>query len=251
MKKIAILSDIHGNILALEKIVADLQSRQVEAVYNLGDHLSGPLWPQETADYLMAQGWLHVLGNHDRNLATQAPEQHGPSDRYAFQHLNRVHLDWLKSLPASLEIRKEFLLFHAAPASDTTYLLETVEAGHVRPATQDEIAARLGGTRFPILLCGHTHLARVVAMPEGALIVNPGSVGLPAYNDDTPEYHVVESGSPHARYALLEQKEGHWQCELIAIPYDHPRAASQACKNGRPDWEMGLQTGFMPARKAD
>ena len=78
--------------------------------------------------------------------------------------------------------------------------------GRTRLAAPTEIEARLGGTRSPVMLCGHTHIPRVVQLPAGALVVNPGSVGLPAYDDVFPEYHVVETGSPHARYALLEKE---------------------------------------------
>ena len=245
MKKIAILSDIHGNILALEKVVKDLERRQVDKVFNLGDHVSGPLWPQETVRFLMAQDWLHILGNHDRKLSTQDPKEHILSDRYAYQHLNNAELDWLRSLPASLEIEKEFLLIHGAPFSDTTYLLETIERGRTRLATHDEIAGRLGETKFPIILCGHTHVPRVIETSAGMLIINPGSVGLPAYEDELPEYHVVETGSHHARYSILEFINGSWKAEMIAIPYEYQKAAAQACKNGRLDWDIGLRTGYM------
>ncbi len=185
-------------------------------------------------------------------MVTQDPAIHGPSDRYAYQQLNESELSWLRSLPPSLELDGEFLLFHGAPARDTTYLLETIERGRLRLAAPSEIETRLGGIRSgaarpPLLLCGHTHIPRVVQLPGGALVVNPGSVGLPAYDDLHPEYHVVETGSPHARYALLEKINGAWQVELVALPYDHPSAAERARQNGRPDWEIALRTGFMQA----
>lgn len=245
MKKIAILSDIHGNIIALEKVVEDLERRQVDRVFNLGDHVSGPLWPQETIRFLMAQDWLHILGNHDRQLVTQDPKEFGLSDSYAFQRLNKDDLDWLRSLPARIELEKEFFLIHGAPSSDTTYLLETIEQGRTRLAIQDEIARRLGETEFLIILCGHTHVPRVVETSAGMLIINPGSVGLPAYEDEFPEYHVVETGSHHARYSILEYIHGSWQAEMIAIPYEYQKAAEQARKNGRLDWDVGLRTGYM------
>jgi len=245
MQKIALLSDIHGNLPALQQVGADLQRRGVQRVFNLGDSLSGPLWPHETAQFLMAQDWVQIMGNQDRQLVSQDPAQHGRSDRYAYQHLNDAELSWLRSLPASLEIEQTFFLFHGTPSSDTAYLLETVERGHARLATPAEISARLGETRLPLLLCGHTHIPRVVRLPGPILIVNPGSVGLPAYEDEVPEQHVMETGSPHARYALLGKMGGAWQVELVAIEYDHLQAAAQAHQNGRMDWEMGLRTGFM------
>jgi putative phosphoesterase len=250
MRKIAIVSDIHGNILALEKVVADIETRQVDCVFNLGDHISGPLYPKETLQFLMKQDWVHILGNHDRQLISQNPQQHGLSDSYAFSFLNDSDLDWLRTLPASTMVDKQFFLFHGTPSSDTTYLLETVQHGRARLVTQAEIAQRLDGAMSQIMLCGHTHIPRVVGMAQDMLVVNPGSVGLPAYDDVTPEYHVMETGSQHARYAILEYKNCTWQAELITVSYDAQQAAQQARKNGRPDWEYALQTGFMPQQKA-
>ncbi len=62
----------------------------------------------------------------------------------------------------------------------------------------------------PVILCGHSHVPRTVALPHGKLIVNPGSVGLPAYTMETPAHYMMESGSPHARYALLHQTQQGW-----------------------------------------
>jgi len=164
--------------------------------------------------------------------------------------LSDSDLEWLRALPVSKVVKDQFLLFHGTPSNDTTYLLETVENGSARLATQAEIDQKLGGMMAQIMLCGHTHIPRIVETPRKTLIINPGSVGLPAYEDTTPEYHVMESGSHHARYAILEYKNGTWQAELISVSYDYQQAAAQARKNGRPDWEYSLQSGRMPRAKA-
>lgn len=245
MQKIAIISDIHGNIVALEKVVEDIQARHVDCVFNLGDHASGPLWPKETVRFLMAQDWIHIRGNHDRLLVEQRHKDHGLSDHYAFEQLGSVELDWLRALPDSIEIQNKFLLLHGTPTIDTIYLLETIKDGNAKLATPTELRARLDRTKSNIVLCGHSHIPRVIVISEETLIVNPGSVGLPAYDDDSPEYHVMETGSHHARYAILEYKKENWIPEMIAVSYDHQNAAEQARKNGRPDWEFGIRTGFM------
>ena len=82
-------------------------------------------------------------------------------------------------------------------------------------------------------------------MPDGTLIGNPGSVGLPAYDGLKPVPHVIETGSPHARYGIIEKSNAEWNVESIAISYDHDRAAAQALRNNRTDWEIGLRTGYM------
>jgi predicted phosphodiesterase len=243
--KIAVISDIHGNILALEAVAADIERRRITTILNLGDHLSGPLWPKETIGYLMDREWITIRGNHDRRLVEAEPQALRPSDHYAFKFLNDSEKGWLRSLPSTIELDNGLFLFHGTPSSDTEYLLETVENGRERLATPSEIKQRLGDVEGSLLLCGHTHIPRVVYLGDKRMIINPGSVGLPAYNDDFPEFHVVESGSPHAKYAVLENHGGSWIVDLISVPYNHFKAAEQAKKNNRPDWEIALRTGFM------
>lgn len=89
MKRLAVISDIHGNILALEAVAADIKRRNVDGIVNLGDHISGPLWPKETIEFLMKQEWIQIRGNHDRQLIQQIPKDHGLSDKYAFQYLDK------------------------------------------------------------------------------------------------------------------------------------------------------------------
>ncbi|KQC14659.1 MAG: hypothetical protein APR63_05365 [Desulfuromonas sp. SDB] len=245
MTKIAVLSDIHGNIEALTEVVNDLKSRQVSYVVNLGDHVSGPLWVRETLDFLKKQNWIHILGNHDRMLIKQNPELHIPSDKFARKLLNKDDIEWLNTLPSSKLLPDDVYIFHGTPANDSVYLLETVENNKTRLATTLEIEKRLGDDKSPVMLCGHSHLPRVVQISENCLIVNPGSVGLQAYNDEKPEAHVIENGSPHARYAILEQKEDNWLVDLIAVSYDYEKAAQKARNNDRRDWEKALLTGYM------
>ena len=74
MMPIAVISDIHGNLPALQAVASDLRSRGVRKVLNLGDHLSGPLWPRETLAFLRRMDWTHIRGNHDRNLVEGIPK---------------------------------------------------------------------------------------------------------------------------------------------------------------------------------
>lgn len=253
MSRWAIVSDVHGNLPALEAVIVDIGRRSldrspIERVINLGDQVSGPLWPAETAALLMRQEWLHIAGNHDRQVARTAPAGHGASDRYAYGRLSPDHLAWLAGLSPRSSPTPDVLAFHGAPGSDLVYLLETVEKGNVRLATVAEITARLQGETAPLMLCGHTHQPRAVELPGVGLIVNPGSVGLPAYADDAPEPHIMEVGSPHARYAIVETDGvSGWRAEFHLVAYDHAAAARQAARNDRPDWAAALATGRMPA----
>ncbi len=245
MTRIALLSDLHGNLPAIEAVLNDLKTRQVERIFCLGDLISGPLWPKETIQFLMQQDWAFIRGNHDRCLVEKTPSEMGLSDSYARQFLNQSELDWLASLPATRIIDNTFTLCHGSPACDTTYLLENIENGRVRLSTPKEITPRLNEINTPQLLCGHSHTPRMVQLPNGLQIVNPGSVGVPAYEDDSADYFVVENGSPHARYAILTENKAEWQAEIILVAYDYSAAVEQARKNNRRDYVVALETGYL------
>ena len=238
--KLAIIADIHGNLPALDTVLADIARRGVERIVNLGDIVSGPLYPAETADRLMPLGITTIRGNHERQLLNDGPDRIGQSDRYAADHLSDAHKAWLASLPATLAL-DDILLVHGTPKSDLEYFLETVDDRGIRPATAAEIEARAEGAQARIILCGHTHTPRLVRTQDGRLIVNPGSVGVPAYRDAEPVPHDVETGSPEARYAIVELAT--LAVEFVALTYDWESAARQAEANGRPEWARALRTG--------
>ena len=254
--KLAVISDIHGNLFALQAVLADIARQSVDQTVNLGDMLSGPLQPLETADLLMAQNFLTIRGNHERQMLTLHNRPGDitditTSDGHAASQLLPAHWAWLRSLHISHALGDEVLLCHGTPASDLNYLLETVvpdfeqdRSTGVRAATPAEVVGRLGQATHPVVLCGHTHVPRRV-QSGGVLIVNPGSVGLPAYDDVHPHPHVIETGSPHARYALLKKTGLGWQVKLRAVPYDHLAQAAVAACRGREDWAHALATGFV------
>jgi predicted phosphodiesterase len=246
MTRIAVVSDIHGNLPALQAVVADFGRRSVDRVINLGDSVSGPLLPLETARYLMASGWLHLAGNHERQVLTQTPASWSPSDAYAHAQLGPAEFAWMASLTPNQPAGDGIHLCHASPRSDLEYLLDTVEPGGVRLASAAEIGERLAGVQAPLVLCGHTHHPRAVRSAGGQLIVNPGSVGLQAYDDEHPHFHLIENGSPDARYAIVERGPGGWSAALISVPYDHERMARLADQRGQPDWSYALRHGYMP-----
>lgn len=244
--RIAIVSDIHGNLAALEAVEADIRRRGIDHVVNLGDSLSGPLLPLETARFLMARGWLTLAGNHDRYLLDRTAEDLGPPDAYAHSQLGAHEFAWLASLPHTARLDPDMFFCHATPHHNCAYLLETVlPGGAVRLANSTEIVHRLGGERASFVACGHTHFPRSVLTRSGQLIVNPGSVGLPAYDDDTPFKHVIENGSPDARYAVVEEVSTGRVVSLVAVPYNYRAMAELARKRGFMDWAIALNTGYM------
>ncbi|WP_075288661.1 metallophosphoesterase family protein [Pararhizobium arenae] len=244
--RIAVIADIHGNDLALEAVLADIDRQGIDDVVNLGDHLSGPLNAARTADLLMTRNFPSVLGNHDRYLISKFPAAMGASDRAAFDQLSKDHLEWLRGLRPTLVHHDEILLCHGTPDSDETYWLEDLTPdGVVHMADRRTIERRLGHADFPVIVCAHTHIPRMIRLPKGPLVVNPGSVGCPGYDDDVPVPHQVENGTPDASYAILEKSAGNWQVSFRRVGYDHRAMASLAAQRGRAEWASALGSGWL------
>lgn len=249
MVRIAVLSDVHGNTPALASVLAAVDAEGVDLVLNLGDIASGAVDPRGTLDLLAGlPGIVTVRGNHERQVLTLPRDRMGASDRLADSVLTGADRDWLAALPLTAVPVPGVLAFHASPDDDLGHLTETVTPDGLREATDAEVVERLGAAygRYALFLCGHTHVARSRRLPDGSLVVNPGSVGWPAFDDDQPHRYRVEAGSPDARYAIVDGEGRGWEARLRSIAYDHGRAADLARANGRPDVAHALLTGRMP-----
>jgi predicted phosphodiesterase len=244
--RFAAIADVHGNYLALEAVIADIRAQGIGEIVNLGDMASGPLDARRTMDALMALDAIHVRGNHDRYLIDRPPEKMGSWDRPAHAQLGPAQLGWLRAQPMTRVFRGEVFLCHAMPESDEVYWLETVSPdGTVQMATLAAIEAAARGIPQSLILCGHSHLARAVRLGDGRLIVNPGSVGSPGYRDIHPFPHVIEAGTPDARYAILERVDDVWHASFRQVPYDHDAMAALARRNGQSELAAALATGWI------
>ncbi|MBB5751393.1 metallophosphoesterase family protein [Prosthecomicrobium pneumaticum] len=242
--RIAVVADIHGNLAALDAVIEDIAAASPDLVVNCGDCVSGPIEPAGTAERLLGLGWPTVRGNHDRYLVTLEPEAMKATDRVAYDRLAQRHFDWLETLPMTMEVAPGVLMFHATPADDRPYLTDAVAEERIVLAAPEAVAEAIAGVAGELFLFGHSHVPRQVRLPAGALLVNPGSVGLQAYHDEHPVPHRVEVGSPHARYAIVEGRAGLWRVEQRAVPYDWEHSARLADELGRPDWAYALRTGY-------
>lgn len=242
--RIAVISDVHGNLIALDAVLGHIARQQPDAIVNLGDLVSGPYDPHGSAERQMGLAAMTLAGNHERQLLEGGT---GASDSFARARITQAHMDWIASLPQTLTLAEgEVFACHGSPAGgDLEYLLEDVSRGFPVLDTQAAIASRIAGTGSArVVLCGHTHIPRL-AWVEGVLIVNPGSVGMPAYEDDTPVLHVMEAGTPHARYAMVERTADGWAATFHAIPYDFAAAADQARQAGREATATATLSGRM------
>jgi len=243
--RVAVLSDVHGNTWALQRVLADVARRGIKRVLNLGDSLYGPLDPAGTAKMLIDLGAITVRGNEDRLITEANPNRPvSPTLAYNLECLSADALHWLESLPLTAVAFRDLYLCHGTPDRDDVYLLKTVSASAVEPRSPDELESILASISKPVVLCGHDHVPCTLRLPSGRLIVNPGSIGLQAYTDDLPYPHAMQSGSPHARYAILHPSGDGWESETVTVAYDWDAAAHQADSNGRPDWAAWLRTGL-------
>ncbi len=214
----------------------------------LGDSLSGPLLPLETAQFLMAQGWMTIAGNHERQLLTLGPDQWGLSDAYTHSRLTARELDWLAAQPPTGRFLPEVFVCHGTPQSDLDSLLETLEPTGCRTASALEVEGRLGDAEAEVVLVRPHPRA-----PGGARPVRPADrqprrrSACRAWGSGDPPAR-IETGSPDARYATLERRGG----RSLPPPStrgprpDHHAMADLAAARGRPDWESALRTGYMP-----
>jgi hypothetical protein len=135
--RFATVADIHGNALALEAVIEDLQREKINQVVNLGDVLSGPMDPAGVAERIIPLNWQTVRGNHDRYLIEQDPADMGPTDAVTHAALSVAHLDWVRTLPTNLNPFAGVYACHATPRADDTYWMERVlPDGTVRQATR-------------------------------------------------------------------------------------------------------------------
>ncbi|WP_324648173.1 metallophosphoesterase family protein [Bacillus pacificus] len=239
--KIAIISDVHGNSHALKAVLEDIKHRKAEMIINLGDSLYGPLDPLGTIEILMKNEMIHIKGNCDRML--WEPIQ-GQSATLTFvqNQLTENHIDWLQQHPSQY-IVDDILFCHGTLTSDEVYLLEEMDENGAVLKSEKNIMDQLQNIEQKIIVCGHTHIPRVVYLANGKIIINPGSVGLPAYKDELPIVHKMESGTPHAKYVVIEKVSGEWIIEQISVSYNWEEAAGLAVQQERYDWAQALKTG--------
>ncbi len=247
MKTYAIISDIHGNSRALLAVLKDIHARQIETIINLGDHLFGALEPEGTACILQENPMLCISGNTDREiLESLTGEVKKPGMERVLAELSTETIEWLKQLPNTATLDELFFVCHGTPGSDDEYLLEKVTANGVFVYNDEELIAKTSHINERIILCGHSHVNRVVYLSNNKIIINPGSVGLPAYLGNGEHRFAMESMTPHAKYAIVRATGNAINIEQVHCAYDWKGAAQAAISNGNPTWADYLLYGRMP-----
>lgn len=241
--RIAVLSDIHGNSWALKEVLNDIKQRGIDNIYNLGDSLYGPLDPAGTFELIKKWNIISISGNEDRKIIDSIDNPGTiPTLMYVISVLGKDALYWLRELPFSRIIENEIYACHGTPQNDSEYLLEQLQPGYIDIKDYSVLNKALENINEKIVLCGHSHTPHIVDTGSKT-IINPGSVGLPAYDDDLPVIHKIQNHSPLTRYCILDLAEN-FKIEQVVLPYDFEVAAKRAEQNNRPDWAKWLRSGM-------
>lgn len=208
---LAVLYDIHGNLVALEEVLADAEAAGADRYLLGGDFASWSPWPRETVDRLRGlPGTTWIRGNGERWL--RDPPLDRPDVMESLRHGDSglgPDEGWLYSLQTRCEL-DGVLYTHGSPLSD-------VESFPTEPGEDDE--RMLDGVRDTTVVFGHSHLQFRRPGPNGTTLINPGSAGMPL------------DGDPRAAYALRHD-DGEFEFRRVA--YDTERAAQAWEKLGGP-----------------
>jgi predicted phosphodiesterase len=183
VRRVVALYDIHGNLPALDAVLAQPEVARADVVVVGGDNLLGPM-PREVLDRLMSLGSRarFIRGNCDRmmvdafdgNPTTRAPAAVQENIKWAAGQLDKGQRDFLAELPLTLTVSVEsigpVLFCHATPSSDEPIFTVRTPA--------DRVASMLGDVEAGVVVCGHTHM-QFDRLVGNVRIINAGSVGMP------------------------------------------------------------------------
>jgi putative phosphoesterase len=230
--RLAIVSDVHGNLVALEAVAEDLRGSGVDRVLHAGDLAFAGAQPAEVVDRIRELGWSGIVGNTDEMLwrpelqaalEARAPklgtmlrvffEEYAPATA---ERLSDERTAWLRELPVELRI-DDVTLVHASPGD--------LWRAPMADAPDEDLASVYGESGAPVAVYGHIHVPFVRSV--GALTVaNSGAVGSPFDGDPRASYLLVEDGVP----------------SVIRVPYDLDREAAALRASGYPDAERIAET---------
>lgn len=233
--RVAALYDVHGNLPALEAVLADPRCAAADSIVSGGDLVAGP-FPAECLDRLEAEGERvrFLSGNCDRETASPAGDEewHERIGGWSASRLSEAQLDRVRRWPLAIDLEVpalgRVLFCHATPDSDLPIL--------TRATPDEEVLRELGGVTAPLVVTGHTHVQYDRHVGD-LRVVNAGSVGMPY------------EGSPDARWALLDGNG----VELVATTYDAAEALETLGATGFPvfdGWFTRTLRGEVTAEEA-
>jgi predicted phosphodiesterase len=226
---VAVLNDIHGNMRALEAVLAEVKERSPDLCVFGGDLFENGPRPGEVLTTLLALGWPTVLGNTDQDVA-ESPDW--PAAVWAREQVGKAGMEFIRGLPLSCRVtppggtspRDDLLVVHSTPRSHSDLLLlelrsETTSFTHLTP--EPEAVEMLAGVRASLIVYGHIHYFSQGTV-AGQRVASIGSVGFPFDSDC------------RAAYGLVRWEDGLWAVEPVRVPYDYEAAAREIETSGQP-----------------
>lgn len=248
LARIALLSDVHANLHALDAVLAHIAARgDVAARYHLGDLVGYHAFPNEVVERLVAEGIPGVAGNYDSTVAhgykhcgcrSENPRQEElahESFTWTLAHTSEASKRALAALPFRLDVRPlgghvagpTLSLMHATPQSNLVYVTEDRTDDFLR-----RMAVTAGAKPGDVIAFGHTHKPWQRAVDD-VLFVNTGSVGRP------------KDGDPRAGYVLVTFGEAGPAAEFVRVAYDVMAACAALEEGGLPgDFAASLRSGL-------
>ncbi len=241
--RIGLIADIHGNLIALDTVLADMAGRSVDRIVCLGDvAVLGP-YPAAVIRRLREIGCPNVLGNTDAWVLGSAAAEPSASDSeigrdltaWTLEQLDADTLAWLRTappvLPVDLGVAGTLLCGHGSPRSHDEVISATT--------SERDLDAMFAGHLCDVYAAGHTHI-RLLRETDQRLLLNPGSVGLPGVGPGTPDLP-TNRDVRWADYAIVETTGGVIGVEIRRIPLDMGQMIASAQVSGMPhrDWWVG------------
>jgi len=224
--RVAIFSDIHGNVHALEAVLADVRAQSPDAVYCLGDLVGYGANPNEVTERIRREGLPTVMGNYDDGVGFDRDECGCAYKEEAERERGQRSLEWtqarvtpenkafLRTLEPAIRFNaREYrvLLVHGSPRKMNEYLFED------RPLSSFERLAATSGA--DLIVFGHTHKPYVKQV-GGVTFLNVGSVGKPKDGDWRACYAIVEDGTPSSRRVEYDVKSAAAAIRATELPHE-------------------------------
>lgn len=243
--KIAILSDIKSNVYALQAVLDDIKSKQIDVMLNLGDSFYGPIEPKATYDLLRQNQFINLMGDQDRKIleSSLAQLEENETLRYTYNDLGEEVLYWIQDLPFEKLIGADYYMIHGTYLDDSVYMLEDISSGQAKLRDDKKILEIIDDIKSTFIMCGNSCLPRCITLSTGQIVINPGSVGLQAFKSETPSKHIIENNTPDASYVILTVEDNNYAVQPVRVAYDYEKAALKAEENNRKDWAYSLRTG--------
>lgn len=245
--RVVIISDVHGNLLALEAVVSSVKDDEVDRTVCLGDVAAVGPQPKETISFLKKLGWPCVMGNADESLAKSISEDYAHMnapreekermqalDKWTSTQLSKSDRRFLSTFKPTIIIgegKNSVLCYHGSPRSNTEGILTTID--------EEQLTKIIGERKAAVFAGGHTH-AQMVRRFGPSMVINLGSVGLPFERGATRKVR----NPTWAEYAIVTTQGQELRVELRRVKYSLADLTKAVRRSGMPDPDWWLSDWF-------